>query len=224
MKLVSFKILTAFLIVLGSYSENLHAQVVVSCLKPSVNRGDTSGFGRVSFNDAGIALINNKVSKFYGLEAGTIPAEYKSSNTIKGIVQTFKWNSTAVLTGIGFLVSHYGTQYKTDQEFALDVQQLYSDSDLRVNKPFKLMNITIPVKAVRAGYYLYFQFTSPLNLEIGKTYGVNLYPVKVANQAVFFEKSNSAYLGIGGQSTQGRITTYLTSNNGYDFNFFLMAK
>ncbi len=203
----------------------ISAQVKISSQKPSIFKPDTSEHGRVSFNDASIALVNNRINNKFGSAQGTIGVFAKNSPTeIRGVQQSFKWNSNAIFTGMGFLVSRYGTSYAKDQSFVIDIQELKSEKEPSAVRLFKSFSVIIPATAVKGDFYLKFLFDEPLLLSNGKFYGINIYPATASDQHIYFERSNSPYLGQGGQSLGGRAISFDNGAMGFDMNFFLLGK
>lgn len=142
-----------------------------------------------------------------GLNDG-ITARYYSAGNQRSLTQTFIWNSSEGMTGLGLLIASTqntigGQFFLQDQGYSLDIQQLQSATgDRSVDGTITTASFTITTSVVVASQYLYIEFDNALSLEDGTAYGFNLRPVEeVNNNAIAVDKSSIAYAsGVGNQT------------------------
>jgi len=155
--------------------------------------------------------LANSTFRFTGEEGSGndgVQARKHSEENWKGIYQAFKWESNESLSSIGFLVSpsfkrsvYKYFQYSRAQAWQVDILRLKSPRNGAVEKTEVSQSFIVDPANIVAGNYLAISFETPVPLEPGTAYAVNLYPIQVeVGQSVLFAGSTiKNYLG-GGQS------------------------
>ncbi|RRJ95039.1 hypothetical protein Ga0100231_012680 [Opitutaceae bacterium TAV4] len=105
---------------------------------------------------------------------------YYNAENLRTITQTFTWNSTLNMTGIGLLIApDQGSKFSNNQTYALDIQELGTGRTVTSN--IATVEFTLTSSLVAAEKLLYFSFDSPLSLMNTQLYGFNLRPTQAVN-------------------------------------------
>lgn len=123
------------------------------------------------------------------------------SNTLRSVTQTFTWNTSAPLTGLGIMVAPDqnapgGCPFVRAQNYALDIQEL--DAANAVVSTVASATVALTPAVVKPGKYMHFTFGVPVPLGNGKTYGIHLRPVAV-DRANRLLAAFSGYTSAGGK-------------------------
>lgn len=191
------------------------AQVTVS--KVTAVPGSNVAFNQSSFSDA----LNVQARD--------------QSGSVRAVSQTFTWDSTLELDGIGLRMATAQNTLDpvtTPVTYFLDIQQLSGNgitAAATIQSTVAHLSYSISPSAVSPNSYLYLDLDTNLALTNGVSYGFILYPSTAATttQRLFFSKSADATVYGGGIAAQvNNITgpsayagTYGGQN--FDLGFYL---
>jgi len=157
---------------------------------------------------------------------GNIQVRYQSSSNIRAASQSFTWNSTEGLSGVG--LNLYSNQaVTTAQTYQLVILQTDGQAaNSNVTGTVQTYQFTLDSSSVVANDYLYLSLPSALALTNGGTYEFFLAPVASnASNILYLERSvaSSAYPGgVAAQLSSNTVPTKVSSS-GWDYGFFLTA-
>jgi hypothetical protein len=157
------------------------------------------------------------------------------TGSVRAVTQTFTWNSTLALDGIGLrLATAQNTldPVTTPVTYYLDIQQISGNgisTAASIQSTVAHLSFTISPSSVASNSYLYLDLNTNLALSNSVTYGMILYPSAAAatTQRLFFSRSADATAYTGGISAQvNNITgpsayagTY--GGQGFDLGFYM---
>lgn len=149
--------------------------------------------------------INIRIDSENRIES-EVSSRFTNDSDLRGLAQTFVWNSQSALTGIGIKVGS-GIDWKrfsSPQPYALDIQEL--DGSLagrRVQQTLATLPVVITPEAVVPGEYLFIAFPEPILLENGKSYGFHLRPTEVNPRSWLFVLMTSSDTSVSSAYPKG---------------------
>jgi hypothetical protein len=158
-----------------------------------------------------------------------------NASGIRSVTQTFTWNSTLALDGVGLrLAAAQDTldPVAANRVWHVDIQQISSTGILppaaSVQSTVASLTFTLTPEAVAPSSYLYLDLTNNLTLTNGMTYGMIIYAGGAGDpaQRLFFSRSAdaSAYSGgIAAQNTYFGAGPYngTYGGAGYSLGFYM---
>jgi hypothetical protein len=119
--------------------------------------------------------------------AAGLSIRYTDESQRRGATQTFVWNSTGKLTGVGLKLSAAaGDRYPllAPQSFEVDIHELDEAlNSRRITRKLATVSVTVTPQLVRPGQYLYLSFDPPLALRKGTAYGLSIRPTQLVRDS-----------------------------------------
>lgn len=155
-----------------------------------------------SIPDAG---VNIRVESPENQIENEVSARFTNESDLRGLAQTFVWNSDSGLSGIGIKIGNGmdGKQFFSAQTYTLDIQELNgSVVGRRVVETIASLSVVIDSDAVVPGEYLFIALPEPILLEDGKSYGFHLRPAEINPRSWLFVMAVSESVYDEGTSCQ----------------------
>lgn len=201
------------------------AQVTISDLIPTYINGVSGSQGTAYYTNPATTISNTSITSLYGTSSEGVSARNKTAteSDIRSISQSFTWNNTGALTGLGLLISGNSVfSYRTDQTWRLEIHRLSGKTNPAILSTIESLSFVIPAGKFTAEHYIYFTFTTPVALSSGVTYGFNLVPTStVAGNEIRFVRAFNSTIGYGGQAAGLTVTYPAASTSSPDYNFYL---
>lgn len=151
------------------------------------------------------------------------------SGSIRSVSQTFTWNSSLPLDGVGFRFA--STQdsldpVAEDRVWRIDIQQISGNgrtAAASIVTTVASLEFTLTPASINPSSYTYLDFASNLSLTNGATYGMVVHPVGAGatTQRLFFSRSTDATSytgGIAAQQSYSGTSPYAGTYGGAGYN------
>lgn len=160
------------------------------------------------------------------LKNNNIQIRYKSSGDIRSGTQTFTWNSTQAMSGVGVLLASTQSFTSTLQNYELRIFQVSGiTNNSSVTSTLETYQFQLSNTLVVANNYLYWDFPTALELTNGSTYMFQLAPTGQNNNNVLYlaRTDYDSYGGGSGAQLTTNASPTTVSSVGWDTSFFLTA-
>lgn len=112
-----------------------------------------------------------------------LSARFLSENERRGATQTFVWNSSEPMSGLGLKLTEEAQRrypLASPQKFEIDIHELTGAiGGRKIVRKLATIPVTLTPEVIREGKYLYLKFDTPLKLESEIAYGLHIRPVEI---------------------------------------------